>query len=337
MFIYALAKGANSGYLPKEFKLKAQESFQGLMKNLVTVDSVGVIHLNNVCKVSGLGGKPYRDGSFEYYISEPKRTDDFKGYGPFLLAAIELEKKEKRKIVGLDYYYNNEYTIVKDTVKKRAHYVWEDTTNGGFSGLATIIDRLGADLDTLQSPPTLESLNRFSVYIIVDPDTPKETQELHYIQPEQSAIIEQWVKEGGTLVLMGNDSGNAEFKHLNELAGRFGIHFNEDSHHPVKGKNYETGRCTNLPNHPIFDRVKSIFIKELSSLKLTPPAKEILVEKGITIIAESRIGKGLVLAIGDPWFYNEYLDNRRLPVGFENYDAAVSVFRWLLTNAKNIR
>ena len=115
------------------------------------------------------------------------------------------------------------------------------------------------------------------------------------------------------------------------------LHFNEDSHHPVKGKNYETVRCTNLPNHPIFDRVKSIFIKELSSLKLTPPAKEILVEKGITIIAESRIGKGLVLAIGDPWFYNEYLDNRRLPVGFENYDAAVSVFRWLLANAKNIR
>jgi unsaturated rhamnogalacturonyl hydrolase len=52
-----------------------------------------IINLNNVCSVGGLGGNPYRDGSFEYYISEPKRTNDFKGYGAFMLAAIELEYK----------------------------------------------------------------------------------------------------------------------------------------------------------------------------------------------------------------------------------------------------
>jgi unsaturated rhamnogalacturonyl hydrolase len=43
-----------------------------------------------------LGGKPYRDGSYEYYISEPQRTNDMKGYGSFLLAAIELQKGDRR-------------------------------------------------------------------------------------------------------------------------------------------------------------------------------------------------------------------------------------------------
>jgi unsaturated rhamnogalacturonyl hydrolase len=48
--------------------------------------------LNGTCKSAGLGGDPYRDGSFEYYISETPRKNDMKGIGPFLLAAIELEK-----------------------------------------------------------------------------------------------------------------------------------------------------------------------------------------------------------------------------------------------------
>ena len=67
------------------------------LKILVTADSQGLIYLNNVCSVGGLGGNPYRDGSFEYYISEPRRINDFKGYGPFILAAIEIEKGDNNK------------------------------------------------------------------------------------------------------------------------------------------------------------------------------------------------------------------------------------------------
>jgi unsaturated rhamnogalacturonyl hydrolase len=58
---------------------------------LVTIDSGGTIFLHDVCRVAGLGGNPYRDGSYEYYVGEPRRTNDFKGYGPFLLAAIEIQ------------------------------------------------------------------------------------------------------------------------------------------------------------------------------------------------------------------------------------------------------
>lgn len=98
MFVYAFAKGAVKGYLGKKYLKYARESFNGIIKELVTTDEKGKINLNNVCSVAGLGGNPYRDGSYEYYISEKKRTNDFKGYGPFLLAAIELEKSKKIKL-----------------------------------------------------------------------------------------------------------------------------------------------------------------------------------------------------------------------------------------------
>lgn len=95
MFVYAFARGANRGYLQAEFRARAEESFQGILNHLVSIDSCGIIHLEHVCSVGGLGGNPYRDGSVAYYVSEPQRRDDFKGYGPFLMAAIELETKRK--------------------------------------------------------------------------------------------------------------------------------------------------------------------------------------------------------------------------------------------------
>lgn len=93
MFTYAMAKGANKGYLGGEFFTIAEESFTSVLANFVTRDEKGNLYLQNVCSVAGLGGKPYRDGSYSYYIGEPKRVNDFKGYGPFILTAAELLKK----------------------------------------------------------------------------------------------------------------------------------------------------------------------------------------------------------------------------------------------------
>jgi unsaturated rhamnogalacturonyl hydrolase len=92
MIAYTFAKGANCGYLPVEFRTRAEETWRGILEHLVSIDTSGIVHLDHVCSVSGLGGTPYRDGSVAYYVGEPQRTDDFKGYGPFLLVAIELEK-----------------------------------------------------------------------------------------------------------------------------------------------------------------------------------------------------------------------------------------------------
>jgi len=92
MFTYAFAKGANNGYLNKKYLEAAKESFEGIIKNFVSVEDNGFINLNHTCKSAGLGGKPYRDASFEYYITEPQRSNDMKGIAPFINAAIQLEK-----------------------------------------------------------------------------------------------------------------------------------------------------------------------------------------------------------------------------------------------------
>ncbi|MDP4172568.1 MAG: glycoside hydrolase family 88 protein [Bacteroidota bacterium] len=92
MFAYAFAKGANMGYLDKSYLKYAKETFDGVINNLTTVEENGFVDLHYICKGAGLGGNPYRDGSFEYYISEQKKTNDLKGMGPFIMLAVELEK-----------------------------------------------------------------------------------------------------------------------------------------------------------------------------------------------------------------------------------------------------
>jgi unsaturated rhamnogalacturonyl hydrolase len=95
MFAYAFARGANKGYLSIIYRERARRVFQGILENLVTVDPDGLVNLHRTVRVGGLGGSPYRDGSVAYYLSESLRTNDMKGVGPFLLAAIELEGGRK--------------------------------------------------------------------------------------------------------------------------------------------------------------------------------------------------------------------------------------------------
>jgi unsaturated rhamnogalacturonyl hydrolase len=93
MFAYAFAKGANKGYLPAKYKKLANKAFDGLTTQLIKkVDEDGGITLTQACQVAGLGGNPYRDGSYEYYVNERKKENDPKATGPFILAALELNR-----------------------------------------------------------------------------------------------------------------------------------------------------------------------------------------------------------------------------------------------------
>ncbi|HJY13128.1 MAG TPA: glycoside hydrolase family 88 protein [Flavobacterium sp.] len=93
MFAYAFAKGVNKGYLPAKYKKLANKAFDGLTTVLIKkVDEDGGITLTNCCQVAGLGGTPYRDGTYEYYINERKKDNDPKATGPFILAALELNR-----------------------------------------------------------------------------------------------------------------------------------------------------------------------------------------------------------------------------------------------------
>ena len=90
MFVYALAKGARKGYLAPRFAGVARRGYDGIIANLITVDSSGLVSLHNVCQVAGLGGAQNRSGTYDYYISEPVVADDYKGVGAFILASLEL-------------------------------------------------------------------------------------------------------------------------------------------------------------------------------------------------------------------------------------------------------
>jgi unsaturated rhamnogalacturonyl hydrolase len=92
MFMYAFAKGANEGYLNKKYLTAAKQVFNSLVNNSIKIDKDGYPELYNTISGAGLGGHPYRDGTFHYYAGEPKRMDDFKGLGPFILGCLQLEK-----------------------------------------------------------------------------------------------------------------------------------------------------------------------------------------------------------------------------------------------------
>jgi unsaturated rhamnogalacturonyl hydrolase len=91
MFVCALTKGARLGYLGQNALDAAICGYEGLLKHCVEETADGHVHLNHVCGVAGLGGKPYRDGSYEYYVGEIIRQDDPKGVGPFIMACLEIE------------------------------------------------------------------------------------------------------------------------------------------------------------------------------------------------------------------------------------------------------
>ena len=93
MFIYTWVKGAKNGYLDKSFEAKGIEAYDQYVKRFFKDNGDGTYSITDGCAVSGLGGdKNYRDGSFEYYISEPIRDNDPKAVSPFIMLSIMLDK-----------------------------------------------------------------------------------------------------------------------------------------------------------------------------------------------------------------------------------------------------
>ncbi|MCR4033690.1 MULTISPECIES: glycoside hydrolase family 105 protein [Flavobacterium] len=99
MFVYSFTKAYNKGYVGKKFLKSAQKGFNGIQKEFIKDNTDGTISITKCCAVAGLGGKnpEDRNGSFEYYISEPIREDDAKAVGPYILAGIELQKFQDKK------------------------------------------------------------------------------------------------------------------------------------------------------------------------------------------------------------------------------------------------
>lgn len=335
MFVYALAKGVRLGFLPSSFLPVAKKGYDGIIKNFIKKDANGQINLYGTVSVSGLGGKPYRNGSYEYYTSEKVVENDPKGVGAFLLASNEIEMlptlaSGKGRTVLLDYYFNHE--TKKDVTGKSVqwHYIWDELDNGGYSMFGNVFHKYGVQTKSLSVAPSQDNLKNADIYIIVDPDTEKESEHPNYVDDNDVNAIYGWVKKGGVLLLFSNDSGNAEFTHFNKLAEKFGIKFNEDSKNKETGTNYEMAALNIPAGNTIFKNEKKVYVKEYSSLAIQSPAIAVLKQDNNNVVAVAKIGNGTVFAVGDPWFYNEYEDGRKIPMDFENYKASEDLVKWVL-------
>jgi unsaturated rhamnogalacturonyl hydrolase len=301
MFIYTLLKGVRTGVLPASCSDVAQKAFKTIRKEFLKKD----------------------------IVNNPETT------GAFLLAANEIEMLStlslgKGNVVLLDYYFNHETKKDVTGASIPFHYVWKELDNGGYSMFGNIFNKYGLQTKTIERAPSLQLLKKASIYIIVDPDTKKETERPNYMGDGDINTIYSWVKSGGILMLFNNDSGNAEFTHFNKLAEKFGIQFNYDSKNHVLGNQYEMGAIQIDPGNLIFKSARKVYIKEYSSLAIHSPAAAVLKDGKAIVAAVARIGKGAVFAVGDPWFYNEYEDGRKIPVEFENYKAAEDLIKWLI-------
>lgn len=234
------------------------------------------------------------------------------------------------KLVVLDSYFNDEHKVGASGKMISYHYKWEENDNNGFFIFGDNFKSNGATLSTLYQEPSMDNLSHADIYIIVDPDTKKESPDPKYIGPGDVKVITDWVKQGGVLLLMANDSANVELKHFNTLSEKFGIHFNDDLRNHVKDdQHFQDGAFIVNSDNPILKTAKKIFMKDICSLALNNNAYAVLKDGDANIIAVAHYGKGTVIAVGDPWLYNEYT-NGRLPADFENDKAANDLAKWLI-------
>jgi len=242
-----------------------------------------------------------------------------------LLTALAQVQGAETLVVGLDRYYHHETRNGKPY-----HYAWEDASPAGYSQLATLIQGLGARTISITKPASQETLAGVDVYMIVTPDTSKTVPDPNYLQDDAIEAVVAWVKAGGVLVLFNNDKAHAEVTHMNKLAGRFGITFNEDVRFGVDADPKKL-QMHSFPDHPFFQGVKKLHMRSICTLSVRPPAEELYRFQGDSIMALCRYGRGTVFALGDPWGYNEYLG------AFDNRTGLANVFGWLLSQAKKSR
>ncbi len=339
MFVYAMAKGIRLGVLPVRFEQSVTRGWDGIQRHFVKPDGT----LSGTVTVGGLGGTPYRSGTFDYYISEPVQDNDAKGVGAYLLALSEITQRRRagdlmRKSLGktvlMDGWFNSQKRKTPDGNEELFHYKWTDAANSGYSMWAHMFQQYGMLTDVLEHAPRTEDLKGVEIYVIASPDIPALNPQTHFMDKASAEVIEAWVKAGGTLVLMENDSQHADQTYLDLLTDKFGLHYNPVLRNQEIGDDY-ANTIVNVPagTGGIFKRAHKALMKETCTLTVSAPAKSILSDKGDNMLAISRVGKGVVFASVDPWIYNEYTDGRKTPLGEDNFAAGQELTHWLVSEA----
>ena len=339
MFVYALAKAMRMGVLGLNYEPNVTHGWSGIQSRFVKPDGT----LTGTVKVAGLGGTPYRSGTYEYYTSEPAGDNDAKGVGAYLLAlsevtqrerAGELLKKARGKTVLVDAWFNSQTRKSADGQMESCHYKFGDDANSGYSFFGRMFAQYGIREEALSHAPRADDLKGVAIYVIVSPDIPALNPDLHPMDKESAEAIEAWVKAGGVLVEMENDSDHAEQLGFDLLSDKFGIHYNAVDRNKEIGDDYST-TLVQIPagTGGIFHEPVKALEKEVCTITVSAPAKAILTDKGDVLMAVAHVGKGLVYANVDPWVYNEYTDGRKTPLGEQNFMGGQELVKWLVTQA----
>ncbi|MBO6299149.1 MAG: glycoside hydrolase family 88 protein, partial [Lachnospiraceae bacterium] len=86
-------KAVRLGFLAPRYAEIGEKAFDGIVEKYLSRDDDGQLKLSGICLVAGLGGKNHRDGSLDYYFSEPVVENEAKGVAPFLLAYTEMLRR----------------------------------------------------------------------------------------------------------------------------------------------------------------------------------------------------------------------------------------------------
>jgi unsaturated rhamnogalacturonyl hydrolase len=342
MITYALQKGVRLGYLPEHYSGNAARAWQGILSHFVQTEPDGSVTITGTAKALEPGGTPYHDGTYANYVGSPTVSNDPTGVGAFLLASTEMEMAPTASLahgetVMVDAWFNSQQRQNAAGQKEYFHYKWNDYSDSGFSIFGQVFASHGAALDTLYEAPTADRLKRGQVYIIVSPDNPAKNQHPHYVQPQDADQVAEWVKQGGVLVLMENDPANADITHLDLIADRFGIHFDDVLTHHIIGEQFVPGYIPVSGGGPVFHQSHTLYMKDTCAISLKAPAEVLLQDKAGIVMAAEKYGKGTVFAVVDPWLYNEYTDHRKVRPRQDNFEAGKEFVIWLLNQVPQSR
>ena len=339
MFVYALAKGVRMGYLTQSDAAPARRGWKGIQKKFVTVGTDGPMVLNGTVTVGGLGGTPYRSGTFEYYIGEKTRANDAKGVGALMMAGSEMEQASTQALgqgrtVLVDAWFNSQTRKNAAGQTELFHYKWNDDTNDGYAFFGRAFQRYGAQLATERTAPAAADLKKAQIYVIASPDIPAKNPNPRYMDKASADVIAAWVKAGGVLLLMENDPANADIEHFDTLSDMFGIHFNSVLTNHVVGNDYPAGAVPIPVGTGVFAHPHHAYMKDTCSITVKGHARAVVTKGSDVMIAVAHYGRGTVLAVVDPWVYNEYTDRRNhLPVEYDNFASAIDLAGWAVGKA----
>jgi unsaturated rhamnogalacturonyl hydrolase len=246
-------------------------------------------------------------------------------------AVPDLHAAAPGQTVLLDAWYNSQTRKNAAGKMELYHYKWDDTTNSGFSLFGQIWRKHGVETRTLGSAPTAEKLDAAQYYIIASPDNLAKNPHPHYMTAQDAVEVAKWVRSGGVLLMLENDAANADIPHLDLLADKFGLHFNNVLVHHVAGDDFPSGRIDVTRAAPPFARPHVLYMKDTCSLTLSGDAVPLLRDKdGNLLMAWAIYGKGFAVAVTDPWLYNEYTDGKKLPAEYDNYAAGSEFVQWMI-------